>query len=624
MPTLSISGLDVEAQLGEQRVLALRDISLEVGPGEIVGLIGESGAGKSMIGRMLARLLPQRFAITRGELRFQGRDMRAMSAEEHRALLGREICFIPQEPRAALDPVMSIGRQFDEHLLHIGVQGRARRRAMVLEALGAVKLYEPERMLSRHAHQLSGGQCQRVLIAMAFVSRPALVVADEPTTALDVDSQAVIMRLLTDLCRSRRTAALLITHDLNLAAHVCDRTTVLYAGEIAERGSSRMLHKAPLHPYTRALRQVNPPLDGPRRVLPALPDHMPALGEFASLRGCRFAPRCPQMFDACRVAVVGLRTPQPLHDVRCIAVDRIADGAGSPPLQPLLTDAALDKGGPILQVRDLHKHYRRAAGLFGQGEPVVAVNGFELSLHAGEFVGIVGQSGSGKSTVAKLLLGLEQPTAGDVLVDGRSVLPDDPATRAARIGSLQMIFQDPQSALNPRRTVANLVTYAMVNGDRHSTTAQRLARARELLATTGLSPDMANRYPSQLSGGQRQRVNIARALCNTPRILVADEILSGLDVSVQAQILRVLLQLRQESRISLLLISHDLAAVRYLCSRVLVMYKGEVVESGPVDEVLTSPRHEYTRRLVQAIPPEDLDAPWLGSEPRQPVPALAD
>ncbi|MGE0799281.1 MAG: dipeptide ABC transporter ATP-binding protein [Lautropia sp.] len=622
MSTLSISGLDVEARLGEHRVLALRDVSLEVGPGEIVGLIGESGAGKSMIGRMLSRLLPASFAITRGELRFQGRDLRAMSAEEHRALLGREICFIPQEPRAALDPVMSIGRQFDEHLRHIGVRDRNRRRAVTLEALVAVKLYEPERMLARHAHQLSGGQCQRVLIAMAFMSQPALIVADEPTTALDVDTQAVIMRLLANLCRSHRTAAILITHDLNLAAHVCDRTTVLYAGEIAERGSSRMLHEAPLHPYTRALRQVNPPLDGPRRVLPALPDHMPSLGELASLHGCRFAPRCPQASDACRVAAIDLRMLQPLHDVRCITADRI--GIGGPAPQPLLADAAGDRGGSILEVRGLHKHYRRAAGLFGQGEPVVAVNGFDLSLQAGEFVGIVGQSGSGKSTVAKLLLGLEKPTAGDVLVDGRSVLADDPATRAARIGSLQMIFQDPQSALNPRRTVANLVTYAMVNGERRASAARRLARARELLATTGLSPEMVHRYPSQLSGGQRQRVNIARALCNTPRILVADEILSGLDVSVQAQILRVLLQLRQASRISLLLISHDLAAVRYLCSRVLVMYQGEVVESGPVDDVLARPRHEYTRRLVQAIPPEDLDAPWLGSEPRHRVPAVAE
>ncbi len=601
---------NVEVAIGESRVLALRDVSFDVAPGEVLGVIGESGAGKSMVARLLARLLPPQFRVARGTVIFKGQDLMALSALEHRALLGREICFIPQEPRAALDPVMTIGAQFHEHLARIGMGSRGERERLAVEALSAVKLPEPEHMLNRYAHQLSGGQCQRVLIAMAFVSKPALIVADEPTTALDVMTQAVIVGLLGDLCRQNGTAAILITHDLKLAVHVCDKTLVLYAGEVAEQGSARDIFRAPVHPYTRALQLVNPPLTGPRRTLVALPDHMPSLGSLVSVTGCRFAPRCPQGVPACTAAPLATTHLSPTRQVRCIAASSAQTDAA--PLTALLpTHAPAGPGrAPLLEVAGLSKHFRRDAGLFRAGAPIVAVKDFNLSLHAGEFVGIVGQSGSGKSTVARLLVGLEAPTAGTMRVDGRSIVGEDPATRAARVANLQMIFQDPQSALNPRRTIEHLVTYAMAAGDMRHTPQARRQRARELLEATGLSPAMASRYPSQLSGGQRQRVNIARALCRAPRILIADEILSGLDVSVQAQILNLLLKLRQETEISLLLISHDLAAVRYLCTRVLVMFNGDVVESGPVDQVLSQPQHEYTKRLVASIPPDDVDTAW--------------
>ncbi|MDE1186859.1 MAG: ABC transporter ATP-binding protein [Pantoea sp.] len=612
MTTLSARNIDVAVTVGGHEVLALNGVSFDVEPGEVLGIIGESGAGKSMIGRLIGRLLPPQFRVARGALRFKGQDLHALTDQEHRALLGRDICFIPQEPRAALDPVMTIGAQFHEHLERMGIGSRAERTRVARDALAAVKLPDPGRMLHCYAHQLSGGQCQRVLIAMAFASKPALIVADEPTTALDVMTQAVIVKLLADLCREHGTAVILITHDLKLALHVCDKTLVLYAGEVAESGRAGDLYRQPAHPYTRALQLVNPPLTGPRRELVSLPDHMPTLGKLADVAGCRFASRCPQASAECSAAPVPLTVLSATQAVRCIKA-LPARGLEAPErLPPLLAhmEPAPESAPAVLEVSGLSKQFRRAGGWFRPGAPVVAVKDFNLKLAAGEFVGIVGQSGSGKSTVARLLVGLETPTSGAIRVDGRSVVGEDKPTRALRVDSMQMIFQDPQSALNPRRTLGSLVTCAMTAGHERHAAPDRLVRARELLAATGLGPDMVSRYPAQLSGGQRQRVNIARALCKTPRILIADEILSGLDVSVQAQILNLLLKLRRESDVSLILISHDIAAVRYLCSRVLVMHDGEVVESGPVDSVLSQPRHEYTRRLVAAIPPDDVDSPW--------------
>jgi peptide/nickel transport system ATP-binding protein len=281
---------------------------------------------------------------------------------------------------------------------------------------------------------------------------------------------------------------------------------------------------------------------------------------------------------------------------------------GAAPL--LITESARQTAMPLLQVQGLGKIYPGASRLFRRADPVVAVNDFNLTLDPGEFVGIVGQSGSGKSTVAKLLMGLEQPTSGRILIDGNDVAREDPVLRRLRIDTLQMVFQDPQSALNPRRMVASLITQAMEAGGQKSPWDERLARTRELLKETGLAPEMATRYPSQLSGGQRQRVNIARALCRAPKIIVADEIVSGLDVSVQAQILNLLLRLRDELGIALIFISHDLSVVRYLCRRVLVMHRGDVVESGLTEQVFAHPQHDYTRRLIKAVPPDDPDAPW--------------
>ncbi len=403
---------------------------------------------------------------------------------------------------------------------------------------------------------------------------------------------------------------LFITHDLRLAAHVCDEIAVLYAGEIVERGPARVVSRAPLHPYTRALQAANPPLAGTPLRLMTLPDQMPGLEALGRLTGCRFAPRCPTADAACKAAPPALREVSPGHHVRCAPACSAGASTAAPPPREEPTPTAAE---PVLVVESAAKHYPGRRDWLGRRGPGVdAVRGASLSVRPGEFVGIVGESGSGKSTLARLIMGLETPTTGRILVDGQDVSAAGADSRRIRLGALQMVFQDPQSALNPRRPLERLVTQAMERKGATATAAEQRDRAKALLKEVGLPPELIDRYPAQLSGGQKQRVNIARALCVTPRLIVADEIVSGLDVSVQAQILNLLLDLRAERGVGLVFISHDLAVVRYLCSRLLVMRGGEVVEEGATEAVFRAPQHPYTRALMAAAPPEDLDRPWPG------------
>ncbi len=610
MMTLAARGLTIRARFGGEAVDVLRDIDFAIAPGQVLGLVGESGAGKSMIGRVLARSLPQGFAVAGGSLAFRQADgsetdLLALPDASLRGLLGDRIAFIPQEPLTALNPLLTVRDQFGEHLARLGVPKEQRERRMA-EALAEVKLGDA--VLSRHPFQLSGGMCQRVLIALAFSSHPALVVADEPTTALDVSTQATIVQIMRRLQRDHGTALLFITHDLRLAAHVCDEIAVLYAGEIVERGPARAVSRAPLHPYTRALQAANPPLGGTPTRLITLPDQMPGLEALGRLPGCRFAPRCPTADPSCRAAPPPLSEMSPGHHVRCAEACSRAGLAAAPPRR----DAPLPTAGdPVLVVEAAAKHYPGRRNWLGRRAPGVdAVRAASLSVRPGEFVGIVGESGSGKSTLARLIMGLETPTSGRILVDGQDVGAGGAQARQIRLGALQMVFQDPQSALNPRRPLERLVTQAMERKGATASADERRARAKALLQEVGLPPELIDRYPAQLSGGQKQRVNIARALCVTPRLIVADEIVSGLDVSVQAQILNLLLDLRAERGVGLVFISHDLAVVRYLCSRLLVMREGVVVEEGETEAIFRAPQHAYTRALMAAAPPEDLDRAW--------------
>ena len=581
MSILSLEALTLAAG----PIQLLRDISLTVRAGQTVGLVGESGAGKSMIGRLVSGLLPPGFAVTSGRLRFEGADLTHQPPAQRRSLLGRRIAFIPQEPLSALDPVLTIGHQFADHLARLAVPARERP-THAARWLEAVHLPDPAAMLRRYPHELSGGQCQRVLIAMAFSSDPALIVADEPTTALDVLTQGRILFLLKEQQARHGAAVLLITHDLQMAARVCDDVAVLYGGDMIERGPAATVLQHPIHPYTISLRNSAPTLVGPRTTLPNLPDQMPGLAALGSLSGCRFAPRCPARNEACANALPPWRFVGTDHAVRC--APSCAGAASAADLDTPLPGRPRE-GRPVLELSGVSLRYPGRRSLFGRpGRPVDAVCGVSLRVAPGEFVGIVGESGSGKSSIARLVMGLERPT------DGTITLP----------GSAQIVFQDSHSALNPRRTVLSLVTQALEAAanppDRHAT-------AQRLLDDTGLPSACLPRVPSQLSGGQRQRVNIARSLCVLPNLLVADEIVSGLDVSVQAQVLNLLLRLGREHGTSLLFISHDLAVVRYLCSRVAVMQRGEIVETGDTETVFSRPTHAYTRALLEAVRPAPIE-----------------
>jgi peptide/nickel transport system ATP-binding protein len=607
MSLLVARGLTVSATIAGKTVQALRELDFALAPGRMMGLVGESGAGKSMIGRTIAQVLPPGFRVSGGSLTFDGRDLVTMDARSRRDLLGKDIAFIPQEPLSALNPVFTIGQQIDEHLARLGVRDRGERRERALAMFDAVHLPHGADLLTKYPHQLSGGMCQRVLIAMAFASRPRLVVADEPTTALDVTIQARIVQLIREMQEKSGTAVVFITHDLKLAAQICDEILVLYAGRPVERGPARTVFASPTHPYTRCLQLANPNLSGPRRALHSLPEQMPGLLGQLALDGCRFAPRCPLVEDACRRAEPPTVVTGADHAAACLRAASTASIA-APAIGTV--PAGTGSGGPLVTVDAVTKRYALGGGFLSSRRHFDAVKGVSLAIARNEFVGVVGESGSGKSTLAKLIVGLETPTAGSIVMGGRDVTDGSRLARQARLDTVQMVFQDPQSALNPRRRVASIVTQAMEAGARATTWDERLARARELLREIGLPPETATRYPSQLSGGQRQRVNIARALCTTPKVLVADEIVSGLDVSVQAQLLNLLLRLRDEFGFSMLFISHDLSVVRYLCSRVLVMWRGEVVETGPTETVFANPQHPYTRMLLAAVPPDDPAAAW--------------
>lgn len=601
---LSLREVTVTTQLGGMSVDVLRRVSLELQQGEVLGIVGESGAGKSLLGRLIARQLPAGFEVTSGALEFQGRDLLAQSERETRQLLGRKIAYIPQEPGVALDPVRTIGWQFGRHLARLGVD-RAARRASMVRALEEVGLHHPSAALDRYAHQLSGGECQRVLIAMAFASEPALLIADEPTTALDVTTQSTIVALLRRMQAAHKTSVMFVTHDLRLARQICDQVMVLYAGDPVERGPAVSLFATPSHPYTRALLAANPSVTGPRVKLAPLPGTMPGLRSLAGLSGCRFASRCSVGDKACRISPPMWRAVGPDHAVTCSP--GCAIGSGSTIAAPL-PDARVTSSAPILRVDNLEKIF---TGAFGR-QPTVALEPLSFTVAPGEIVGIVGESGSGKSTLARLLVGLETPSSGTIRIDDVDVSTHPHRTAELRRNAMQMVFQDPQSALNPRRTVADLVTQAL---EVQPHTADRASKVAQLLATIGLPQELGTRFPFQLSGGQRQRVNIARALCSAPRILVADEIVSGLDVSVQAQLLNLLLQLRDSSNLAVVLISHDLSVVRYLCDRVMVLHRGRLVESGSVCRVFEQPQSDYTRALLDACPP---DAPIDARTEKQP------
>jgi peptide/nickel transport system ATP-binding protein len=584
-PVVDVADLRVE--LVGSGVDIVDEIALQIHSGEVLGLVGESGSGKTTVGMALLGHVRRGGRVGGGAVAVDGRDISELGGDELRRLRGGVVSYIPQDPGTALNPALRIGTQLAEVLeAHASSWSEDERRERVREALAEVALPTDKVFLRRYPHQLSGGQQQRVAIAMAFANRPKVIVCDEPTTGLDVTTQARVLETVRDLCRSHKVAALYVTHDLAVVAELADRVAVMYAGRIVESGPREAIFSAPRHPYTRRLLRAVPDIAGKRTVVgipgrAALPGSRP--------EGCFFHPRCPLADDESRSAFPPVSDLGGGHTVRCFhhaEAVKHAEPEGAGQLGPRAVGEEL-----VLTVRDLDAHYGASHALFR----------IDLEVHREECLALVGESGSGKTTLARAVSGLHSDYTGQVR------LRDDPLPEAARRRSrearkeIQYIFQNPYASLNPRRTIGQSIGRQLqlfYPGSR-ADTGRRVAECLERVA---LSSSAASRFPDQLSGGERQRVAIARALAAQPSVLICDEVTSALDVSVQAAIIELLGQLRKEMGLSLLFITHDLALIRTIADRVMVMNKGRIVEEGLVDGILTAPSADYTRELLANTP----------------------
>jgi len=608
-PILELDRVRISYLLRTREINVTPGLSLRLAQGEALGLVGESGSGKSTVAYAIMRYLGTVGRITGGRVLFEGRDLARMSEAELRQVRGRRIAMVYQDPMSSLNPVMTIGRQLMEvPMLHDAVGAdEAHRRALTM--LGEVNFADPEAIMRRYPHQLSGGQQQRIVIAMALIGKPALLIMDEPTTGLDVTVEAAVLELVRGLLKRYRTALLFISHNLGTVAQLCDRVAVLYGGEIVEEGPIRAVFANPTHPYTRALLACLPRLGRSKHEmsLRSIPGHPPSLA--ARPPGCGFAPRCAYAERArCTtaaipsVAVAG----EAEHLVRCVRAGELGAGARD-------AEAAASRSSPLsnevrIETQALAKRYRQSRGAFGgAGPPVQALDAVDLQVARGETLAIVGESGCGKSTFARVLSGLEVASGGNARLDGEEIGGLPAEKRSAKLKrKLQMVFQNPESTLNPSHRVGYAIARSLKRLKGLSN-GEAWREAERLLETVKLQPEFAQRKPAQLSGGQKQRVAIARAIAGDPEVVVADEPVSSLDVSVQAAIINLLSELQAERQESLIFISHDLAVVRYLADHVAVMYLGKVVEFGPVDAVFAPPSHPYTEALLSAVPEPDPD-----------------
>jgi peptide/nickel transport system ATP-binding protein len=579
-------------------------VGLSIAAGETFALLGESGCGKSMTALAIARLLPEAATVASGQVRLAGSELLALPEARMREVRGGRIGMIFQEPATSLNPVMTISAQICEALaLHRGFLGAAAR-VEARRLLEAVGIPSAGARLDDYPFQFSGGMRQRVMIAMALAGEPELLIADEPTTALDVTIQAQVLDLLARLQAERGMAMLLITHDLGVVARMAHRVGLLYSGELIETGRREDFFATPLHPYAQRLFAALP--DGAVRghMLAALPGGVPSLDQ--QFTGCRFAARCPNVFGRCQTEVPGWHTVG-AQTVRC---HLYADGGEAQPRERPKAAKAMPvrppEGSPVLEVRGMSVHFPVRKGFLRRTVGQVrAVDGVNLSLMPGRTLALVGESGCGKTSVGRGILQLTPLTTGAVSFNGRTLNTWDRAAVSDMRRKVQMVFQDPFASLNPRLCVGDILEEGMVSLKVGGGAAARRRIVDELLERIGLSPEMRWRYPHEFSGGQRQRIAIARALAVSPGIIICDEPTSALDVSVQAQLLNLMCELQQERKLAYLFITHNLAVVRYMADEVAVMYLGRIVEQGPAARVLEWPIHPYTRMLLAAVPRVD-------------------
>jgi peptide/nickel transport system ATP-binding protein len=606
--TALFEATDLSAQIAgaQGMVRAVDRVSLAIERGETFALLGESGCGKSMTALAIMRLLPDGGSLAGGSVRLEGEELTSMAEAQMRKLRGGRMAMIFQEPATSLNPVLTIGRQLGESLSqHRGLRGEAARTTAV-ELLAAVGIPDAVRRLDDYPFQLSGGMKQRVMIAMALAGEPELLIADEPTTALDVTIQAQVLELLAELQRRRGMGMLLITHDLGVVARMANRVGVMYAGHIVETGSRAAFFSSPLHPYSRKLFAALPKAALRARRLETIPGSVPRLDQ--DFRGCRFADRCPRAWDRCHCEVPAWHAPAPGQAVRCHLYD---PGKAAPPeailaAVPAHPSDSDDLPADLLTVDDLRVHFPVRRGLLQRAiAHVRAVDGVSLRIRAGRTLALVGESGCGKTTVGKAILHLIESTGGTIRLRGNTLSGSAPAQLAAMRADVQMVFQDPFGSLNPRMRIGEIIEEGMVALRVEADALKRARVVEQLLQRVGLDGSMAARYPHEFSGGQRQRIAIARALAVNPELIICDEPTSALDVSVQAQILNLLRGLQHEFGLSYLFITHNIAVVDYLAHDVAVMYLGRIVEQGTVDDVLRDPRHPYTRALLAAVPGVD-------------------
>jgi peptide/nickel transport system ATP-binding protein len=614
-PLLSVEGLTVAYRSGGRWLDAVRDFSLRLAEGCTYGLVGESGSGKSTVALAIMRYLGPAGKVRRGRVRFNGRDLLALGEDEMRAIWGAQLAMVPQDPLSSLNPSIRIREQLAEPLRqHMGLSGRALERR-VMELLAMVRVPDPGRMASSYPHQISGGMQQRALIAMALSTEPSLLVLDEPTTALDVTTQATILDLLRELIRQRQTAALYVTHNLGVVARFCDRVAVLYAGDLVEDGPTSELFSRPLHPYTRGLLDSVPRLGDNKTgmELRAIPGRIPSLRERPE--GCVFAPRCALAIDICQEHPK-LESSGDSRLVRCHRWPEIATGRiDLPPSEAEVragAGAAADNlPGAALELRDLRVYFdiRRSLSDVLRRQPpkhVKAVDGVDLEIPPGETLGLVGESGSGKTSLARTVIGLEKASGGEMRLADKKLPSGLSGRDLETMSQLQIVFQNPEEALNPYRTVGEALRRPLMTLGK-MTRQEADALVPRLLADVRLPAAYVERRPNQLSGGEKQRVAIARAFAANPALLLADEPVSALDVSVQASILNLLNALQVEHGTSDLFISHNLAVVGYLADEIAVIYAGQLMEVSPAAALFEAPHHPYTEALLSAIPQIDPD-----------------